>query len=190
MLLMLVAVAAMFGGRAKADTFTLTFLDSDQARFFYGMDDSGHVVINVSAYCVRDCYEVFTNGVRVPGTVSSPPVLSYDNGTPCSPAVPAGTNLLHGVCNGSLDAFTGYLPGGHFPGVYFGPPSSLTTVSGFGEGFVFMNSLGDIVYDDHFSESWMLATRVPDPVPEPSSFVLLGTGVLAAVGVVRRRLRG
>ena len=54
---------------ALADTYKIFTLDSDQARFVYGMDAAGDVVLSVDADnngdCgpVVNCYETFIGGV-------------------------------------------------------------------------------------------------------------------------------
>lgn len=163
-------------------------LFSDQDRFFYGMDDAGHVVIRDGNCGIFDCYRTYLNGVSTGAPSTAAPVFSWDNGTACTPAVPAGGFVIHGVCNNGRYAFTGFLASGqHFPGVYSGSVADLSFVWSQGEGLIYMNGMGDIVFDDHFSDTWYVALRDPSAVPEPSTMLLLGTGIIACVGAVRRR---
>jgi len=176
---------------ASADTYQMFLLWSDNV-IFYGMDDSGNVALDASAYCIgpNPCYDTFHNGVLTGLVVTTPGLVVNDSGTPCTPALPPGGHLDHGICNNGRDAFTGTLAMSQlYPGLYTGSYPSIATIEPghFGEGFVFMNSNGDIVVDDVFTEDWYLFVDMTTAVPEPSSILLIGTGVLGALGVIRRQ---
>jgi hypothetical protein len=114
------------------------------------------------------------------------PSFNTDDGTPCQPVLPPGGKVLNGVCSRGQDAFTGYLSTGQYhPDVYIGAGSFLAPG---GEGPLEMNGLGDIVWDDYFSEEFYEAVDLQTaPAPEPDSFLLLVTGVMAVAGAICRR---
>jgi hypothetical protein len=175
----------------SADTYQIFKLYIDNTQF-YGMDDSGTVVLSLPSCNVGPgpCYNIYVGGVLGTSQAPTPPALAYDNGTPCTPAVPPGGSVIHGVCNNGLDAFTGFLtPLQTYPGVYVGSDPSITTLlpPQSGDGFIFMNSQGDIVFDDAFSDNWFLALDTTTDVPEPDSIFLLGTGALGVLGALCRR---
>lgn len=109
----IVVVAILFTAPkpALADTYQIFNLSSDQGYFFYGMDDLGTVVIDRPACDGSSCYFTCIDGINT-GYSLTAPTLVADNGTPCSPSVPSGGEVLYGVCNNGREAFTGFLTSG------------------------------------------------------------------------------
>ena len=169
---------------SRADTYQIYTLTSDN-RQFLGLDASGNVFLSYLGISPT-LYETFSNGMLAASS-STLPTFFADNGTPCIPGVPAGGSVQHGVCNNGRDAFTGTIAAGQImPNVYVGV-AFLDIFNG-GSGLIFMNSRGDIVFDDEFLDNWMEAVDLTTaPVPEPSSFLLFGTGALALAAFVTFR---
>jgi hypothetical protein len=93
------------------------------------------------------------------------------------------------ICLGPLPCGNGVFPNGlgtgpPFTQLYSGPNSAPTLLTGaytFQMG-VAVNSIGDSAGNDT-----LLASAA---VPEPSSLMLVGTGALGLLGIIRRRLLG
>jgi hypothetical protein len=178
---------------AQADTYKIFPLDSDQDRFVYGMDASGDVVLSShtgsSGQCtiIADCYETLIGGLLAVRTNAPPSAFTLDEGTPCSPAAPLGLTVLHAVCNNGREAFSTQAPGQPFPDLYTGP-NIVNLSPGHGGGdFLYLNSEGDILWNDSRTELWFEAFNLTSQVPEPGSLFLLATGTLAAAEAMRRR---
>ncbi len=191
----LIAVLFAAPARSFADSYQLFGLGIDNTQF-YGMTDSGAVVLYADWFSCGNpatgCYETFLNGVST-GNTDVAPADTWDNGTPCSPTLPSGGSVLHGVCNSGRDAFTGYITSGQvIAGVYAGLNTQFFNNGGYGP--IFMNSQGNIVFDEEVGDEWYEAidltpTTLSATTPEPSSILLLATGIvsLATFLTLRRR---
>ena len=179
---------------AYADTYQIVTLGSDGGYFFYAMNDSGTVVLDSYGNCIATCYYTYVDGALTTAANPTAPSIVDDQGTPCAPALPSGGSVIHGVCNNGVDAFTGRLTTSQVhPGIYIGPNDDLLMAGG--EGSLFMNSVGDIVFDDHFTDDWFEAIDLtsdpapdPAPVPEPNPALLVATGLLGLAAATRLRL--
>ena len=178
---------------ALADTYKVFTLDSDEARFVYGINASGDVVLSVNSdgqgNCSSspvNCYETFVGGALAFRADAPPPGFIIDDGTPCSPIVPSGFTLLHAVCNNGREVFSARAPGQVSADLYTGPLTDLFPAQGEGV-FLYLNSEGDILWNDPRSEFWLEAFDLTSQVPEPATLPLFATGIFAAVEAMRRR---
>ena len=206
----LFSVAAAFG-----DSYSVSVIQYSQSEGFYGIDSTGNFVVNVSdkmqypnGSCggtakVSNCFATYYVGQAGPVFSTTAPELNYDGGSVCSQAVGGGS--ISGICNNGHELLGGYI--GDRRGVWSGtdPLADFLSNGTFDGGFI--NSLGDAVFIDglhdalvsvvdmpniddlKFSDNRGLVVRPsPAPVPEPASLVLFGSGLLAAMGLVRRRV--
>lgn len=176
--------------RAHADTYQVFNLASDNGGYlFAGMSDTGLVVIklaNTPGCGGTDCYFSFLDGASTGPASGTAPFFTADDGSPCSPSTPAGFILIGGICNNGRYAYKGFASSAiSHPSLY----DDLDNAIGDGSGsFLFMNSLGDIVWNDPTREFWVEAVDLTSrTTPEPSSLLLLATGSLGIAGFAMRR---
>jgi len=195
--IILVQTFLLLASPALADTYKVFTLDSDEARFVYGIDPSGDVVLSVNATpdectspLAQQChFETFIGGVYAFSTNTPPTTFTIDNGTPCSPAVPAGISVLHAVCNNGREVFSAIAAGQTSADLYTGP--SHRPVPRPERRQLPLSRLRR----RHPLERPAKRTLVskpsisPSQVPEPASLFLLGTGALATLETTRRRAR-
>src|ERR1700710_962938 len=153
--------AALVPSAAKADTYDIFVLASDEGRFFRGMDAQGTVILSydvaTQSTCLNPGTGCFTTYAYGAPTTSADtlPIITPDNGTPCTPSMPAGVIVYRGICNNGYEAFMGKLTSSQDkPFLYVGPDFNMLS-SASGEGvFLYMNSEGDIVWNDPGLEFW------------------------------------
>src|SRR5579871_2101828 len=114
---------------ALADSYNVTVITHTQDEGFYGIDANGDFTVNVSnqaqqfAGCggvqFNPCYETFYFGQSQPVISTAPPLLAWDNGSPCTPSVSPGMGVSKGLCNNGHEIYGGFY-NGEIQGVWTG----------------------------------------------------------------------
>jgi hypothetical protein len=200
-----------FHATAFADTYTLGPVKSTQSEAFAGGDNYGNYTINISDMMVfiRDyncggvvnppsCYE--THYIDSPTVVySATPPLLWTDPTPiagndtCALTPGLGFSADRILCNNGHMLFEGAYDGNgqlRF-GVWTGSnPDPIKDYLGFlSIDGGFMTSNGNAYFIDGRRDTLDVAINLSArPVPEPSSLLLLGTGGLGILGMLRRKI--
>ena len=187
-----------------ADSYSVVNLGNDNGHSIYGIDTAGDVVVWGTSGCgiaSPTCYVTYSNGVATSNSAIAP-VLAYDNGTACG-STPEGFNASKETCNGGwIGLGSLYSPNGDPNGVYFGSGSNLDFILSGSADQVFVNSVGDFAWTDGRDEEMyeliqtsspniteLDASAEPATTPEPRTLLLVGTGLLLATGMIRRKAR-
>lgn len=185
---------------AYGDTYTYQIVANTQSENFYGIDNVGDFVFNISDRYINpgsvcagvmnpsSCYDTYYVGTGKTVISVNPPNLNYDDGSPCTPSI-SGFDVLGGACNNGHEIFGGYYLLGTPQaqrGVWTGPDpvKDFLENGSFDGGFI--NHLGDAVFIDGANDTLVWAEDLGIS-PEPGSFVLFGTGGLMVVTLLIRK---
>jgi PEP-CTERM motif len=193
-------IAVLFAAPTSsfADQFEVFNLTTDDITFL-GLSSNGTAYFDSILPCCGGpsdtCYYAYSNGTLI-STSFVASTFTLDDGTPCTPTVPSGTQLVNGICNNGLDAYSAKFDSLPYANVYWGTAFQDIWAGGGGPFAVSprlfaLNSVGDIVFDDEANDNWYEAIDLTtSSVPEPSSILLLGTGVMSIAALIRRLIAG
>jgi hypothetical protein len=189
-------IAVLFAAPTSsfADQFKVFNLTTDDITFL-GLSSNGTAYFDsILPGCggpSDTCYYAYSNGTLI-STSFVASTFTLDDGTPCTPTVPSGTQLVNGICNNGLDAYSAKFDSLPYANVYWG--TAFQDIWGSSGPFAAsprlfaLNSVGDIVFDDEANDNWYEAIDLTtSSVPEPSGILLLATGLFALLATTRYR---
>lgn len=184
---------------------TTCFADTSYSFYAIGNDNLGTILpfgglasdgtVTLRAFFCSDptvvaCYDIFdplTNTITMTNTA---PTTAFDNGAPCAPPPNPFGGAIQAVCNGGIQVVYAVDPGLYGLVPYVDIVGSIVPVSLIGGPVVVvLNSQGYIAWDGgQTDELYEAVPNVPvSQTPEPSSLLLVVTGLLAAI--VNSKLR-
>ncbi len=196
-ILAVVAMTMIFPLHAVADEYKIFSLGSTSPfSEIYGLDSSGDVVLQIlGPACIPPqgggfCYAITSQGM-IASYSATIPALQYDNGDGCNhpPIYLLGDPPRYVCHNGRVvlnselgeyalytgpDPVDGPAPFSDLMKLYVGPPVAR----------LWINTLGDIAFTDGHQnfEAYDLTSHVP----EPNTWILLATGAVGVLRMMRR----